>query len=92
MNLPSERLQEEMEKYGFTEQEARVSLHLEKAEELLTELERERWPKSIGHLIWSETHTREHFKALRRLLAVRVLRRDYPEGWGYEPAKESDDE
>jgi hypothetical protein len=88
-----ERLQDLMRRYGFTEREARVSEHLLQAENLLTELEREDQPSySIGHFVWRETHVREHFNALRRQLGLRVLRRNYPEGWGYRPPKDDEEE
>jgi hypothetical protein len=82
-----------MEKFGFTEREARVSIYLDEAENLLTELELETFPgPNIGHIVWRETHVREHFRALHRQLAIRVLRRDYPEGWGYRPAEGDEEE
>lgn len=88
-----ERLRKRMEEFGYTEPEARVSIHLEEAEDLLTELERESNPGySVGHFVWRETHVREHFRALHRQLGVRVLRRDYPEGWGYVPPREDEEE
>lgn len=94
----SERLQEMMSKFGFTEKEARVAIHLEEAEKLLRELTREdnsmsgsSMPK-LGSIVWIETHTREHFRALRRQLGVFVLRRDYPEGWGYTPVKDENEQ
>jgi len=80
-----------MEKFGNTDQEARVSIYLDEAEKFLTELERQDQPrKSVGHIVWRETHVREHFNALRRQLALRVLRRDYPEGWGYSRPKDDE--
>ncbi len=87
-----ERLQEMMKKFGFTEREARIAIHLEEAEDLFTELERERYPgPNIGHFVWRETHVREQFNALHRRLGLRVLRRDYPEGWGYIPSKDNEE-
>ncbi len=89
----SEQLQEKMKKFGFTEQEARISLHLDKAEELLDELMEESDPDlGITQIIWSETHIHEHFNALHRQLGLRVLHRDYPEGWGYEDPLDDEEE
>jgi primosomal protein N'' len=82
-----------MDQFGYTEQEARVSIYLDEAEKLLTELERQDQPgKSVGHIVWREMHVREHFNALRRQLALRVLRRDYPEGWGYRRSKDEEEQ
>jgi|SRR5919107_2561776 primosomal protein N'' len=88
-----EHLQERMDKFGFTEQEARISIYLDIAEELLDELMEESDPQSsIARIIWTETHTHEHFNALHRQLALRVLRRNYPEGWGYVPPGDHEEE
>ncbi len=93
--LAPERLQRVMERFGFTEQEARVFIYLQEAEDLLDELAREDIESAsaslFAHFIWTETHTHEHFNALRRHLAQRVLSRDYSEGWGYVPPKEEED-
>ena len=83
-----ERLQQVMEAYGFTEQEARIFIYLAEAEKLFDELARASVPEThqasmLGHLIWTETHTHEHFNALRRHLGIRVLERNFPKGWGY---------
>jgi hypothetical protein len=85
-----EQLQKMMDNFGYTEQEARISIHLARAEELLDELMRESISGDNGrsllaHILWTETHVHEHFNALRRYLALRVLRRNYPKGWGYVP-------
>ena len=82
-----------MDEFGFTEQEARISIHLEEAERLLEELMREETPDSgaslLARIVWRETHINEYFRALHRELAMRVLRRNYPKGWGYvHPAEE----
>ena len=75
-----------MERFGFTEHEARVFIHLNEAERLLEQLTTEDAPESnegamLGDIIWTETHTHEAFNALYRRLGMRVLRRRYPEGW-----------
>ncbi len=81
-----------MGKFGYTEKEARVAIHLEDAERLLVELTREDDSMTyLGNIIWRETHTREHFRALHRQLGIFVLHRDYPEGWGY-VSPENDDQ
>lgn len=83
-----ERLQDAMERFGFTEQEARVFTHLNEAQRLLerlTMVEDVSEPNEgsmLGNVIWTETHTHEAFNALYRRLGIRVLRRRYPEGWG----------
>lgn len=82
-----------MSKFGYTEKEARIAILLEEAEKLLRELTRENDPGStLGDIIWRETHTQEHFNALHRQLGIRVLRRDYPEGWGYTPPKDENEQ
>ncbi len=89
----SEQVRKRMERLGLTEKEARASIHLEQAERLLFELIREEdsdepGTAQLGRLIWKETHIREHFRSLNRELAIRVLLRDYPEGWGYVPPED----
>ena len=39
-----------------------------------------------------ESRISHHFEALRAVLGKRVLRRDYPEGWGWELAAEQGEE
>jgi hypothetical protein len=92
IEISQERVEDVMQRFGYTEPEARVAIHLGEAENLLTELEREAYsgPK-IAHYVWRETHLRENFKALRKVLGIRVLRRDYPEGWGHVPPKEEEE-
>lgn len=87
-----ERLQEAMDKFGLTEKEARVFIHLEEAEKLFDELRDEVDPvANLGRIIWAETHTHEHFNALYRRLGMLVLRRNYPEGWGHVPPENDQD-
>jgi hypothetical protein len=94
--LTPERLQRVMERFGFTEQEARIFIYLREAEDLFDKITREDLPESqagslVAHFIWTETHTHEHFNALRRHLAQRVLSRHYPKGWGYVPPEEAEE-
>lgn len=78
-----------MSNFGYTEREARVAIHLEEAEKLLDELMVEIDPRpALGRIVWTETHTHEQFSALRRRLAMLVIRRDYPDGWGHMPLEE----
>jgi hypothetical protein len=83
-----------MDEFGFTEQEARISIYLREAENLLEELMREDSSESgvsiLGNIVWRETHITEYFRALHRELAMRVLRRTYPKGWGYIPPEEEE--
>jgi hypothetical protein len=80
-----------MEKFGFTEQEARAFIHLSEARDLFAELTEEADPTArLRTIVWRDTHTFEHFRALFRSLAMRVLQRDYPEGWGYAGDDEED--
>lgn len=88
-----ERLQEVMDNFGYTEQEARIAIYLDEAERLLDELREENDPGAkLANVIWRETHTHEHFNALHRVLAMRVLRRNYPKGWGYSPPRDDEEE
>jgi hypothetical protein len=81
-----------MNEFGLTEKEARISIHLEKAEDLLDELMRQDVPDSgadlLASIVWRETHIRELFRTLHRELAMRVLRRNYPKGWGHVPPED----
>lgn len=85
-------MQETMEKNGFTdEREARALLLLDEARRLFVELINEQDSgATLTRIVWRDTHVFEHFRALYRQLGNFVLRRDYPEGWGYRPP--SDDE
>lgn len=90
-----DELQERIANFGFTEKEARISLYLEKAEELFDQLSREYEDEDdpgdlLARLIWAETHTHEYFSALHRKLGIRVLSRHYPKGWGYVPPESED--
>jgi hypothetical protein len=91
------RLEDLMRLYGFEEKEARVAYHLGLAEELFEELSEEAYRRGgfaavRGVHAWmhDEMDFGEHFHALRNQLARRVLRRDYPEGWGTRPRPSSD--
>ncbi len=44
----------------------------------------------LGLIVWRDTHISEHFRGLRRELAMRVLRRNYPKARGYVPPKEEE--
>lgn len=78
-----ERVRAEMEKFGFTEQEARAFIYLAEARDLFAELTEEAdSTASLQNIVWRDTHTFEHFRALFRSLGMRVLQRKYPEGWG----------
>ena len=87
-----------MERFGFTEHEARIFVHLNEAERLLeqsttsedaSELDE---GAMLGDIIWTETHTHEAFNSLYRRLGIRVLRRRYPQGWGGARRREEEDQ
>ncbi len=44
--------------------------------------------ESIHHEIYGHTSIHIHFRELRRFLGMRVLLRDYPEGWGEQSTAE----
>jgi len=85
------QLQELMRKFGYTEKEARISVLLDEAEDLFAELIQGDPGSDLGKIVWTETHVRERFNDLHRRLALRVLRRDYPEGWGHMPSEDEEE-
>lgn len=83
---PPERVRSEMQRFGFTEKEARAFIYLADARDLFAELTEEAGSTALlQNIVWRDTHTFEHFRALFRSLAMRVLEREYPEGWGGTP-------
>lgn len=84
-----EELQDLIERFGFEEKEAEAFYHLNKARDLFDELsvgDERRFAK----LLFFEMDAGTLFRQLRRHLAVRVLRRNYPEGWGYIPPEDTE--
>jgi hypothetical protein len=67
-------------KTGTTEDEARAIYHLTEAERLLSVIHSD-VTKDLGTIV----SIRQHFDALYSSLALRVVARDYPEGWGDAP-------
>jgi hypothetical protein len=67
-------------KTGTTEDEARAIYHLTEAERLLSVIYSGA-TKDLGTII----SIRQHFDALYSSIALRVVARDYPEGWGEAP-------
>jgi hypothetical protein len=68
--------------YGFDKDEALAYWHLRHAGTLLLAMRRTRAPETIGDRAQIESNILQHLSALRRELGDRVLRRNYPEGWG----------
>ena len=68
--------------YGFDEDEALAYWHLRHAGILLLAMRRTGAPETIGGRAQIESNVLQHLSALRRELGDRVLRRNYPEGWG----------
>ena len=68
--------------YGFDEDEALAYWHLRHAGILLLAMRRTEAPETIGGRAQIESNVLQHLSALRRELGDRVLRRNYPEGWG----------
>ena len=60
-------------RHGLTEHEARILYHLDRATELYKRLP-DHYNKDISS--WTT-----HSEALARLLMLRVVKRDHPEGW-----------
>lgn len=84
-----EQIESLMRSHGFEKQEAAAWYHLERAREILNELEKEDEERTSGggfsqtymH-IYRGTHIQNHVRTLKSFLAQRVLARHYPEGWG----------
>jgi hypothetical protein len=68
--------------FGFDEDEALAYWHLRHAGTLLLAMRRTRAPETIGGRAQFESNVVQPLAALRRELGDRVLRRNYPEGWG----------
>ena len=68
--------------FGFDEDEALAYWHLRHAGTLLLAMRRTRAPETSGGRAQIESNILPHLSALRRELGDRVLRRNYPEGWG----------
>ena len=67
-------------KTGTREDEARAIYHLTEAERLLS-IMYSGARKDLGTIM----SIRQHFDALYSSIALRVVARDYPEGWGEAP-------
>ena len=97
MSENRQQVEDLMHLYGLEEKEARAAYHLGIAEELFEELSEESYgtrgfPSVRGIEAWmhDEMDFGDHFHALRNQLARRVLRRDYPDGWGRRPGASSE--
>lgn len=80
MELNREHMHEIARRHGLTEHEATILHHLDKATDQYRELP-EHYDKDLRDWI-------AHTEALRRLLMVRVVKRDHPEGWLTEAEEE----
>ena len=89
------------EDFGFDEAEATAYWHLEQARSSMVDMrlvgfdqDREKDNFSITHSIMfvseGESRMLRHFDALHKELGMRVLKRHYPNGWGYEPEEDED--
>ena len=67
-------------KTGTTEDEARAIYHLTEAERLLSVVY-----SNVTKDLGTTMSIRQHFDALYSSIALRVVARDYPEGWGEAP-------
>jgi signal transduction histidine kinase len=82
-----------MRRNGLTEKEAEAAYHLRRAKELFEELyaaEDDDPARGFVARVYNDIHF-GHFGALNRYLAMRVVRRDHPKGWGQqrEPDEQS---
>ena len=69
-----------VQKTGTTEDEARAIYHLTQAERLLSAMYSDA-TKDLAAIM----SVRQNFDALYSSIALRVVARDYPEGWGEAP-------
>ena len=89
------------EDFGFDEAEARAYWHLGRARDLMADMrlagftrdrEKESFSMASSIMFASESESRmlQHFDALYKELGARVLKRNYPNGWGYDPDEGED--
>ncbi len=78
-----EQLQDLMRRFGYEEKEAEAHYHLQKARDLFDEIFVRDEQSNFAALLLHEMDAGVVFKGLGRKLAMRVLRRKYPEGWGH---------
>jgi hypothetical protein len=82
-----DRIAHIVETHGTTKQEARIIYHLDSARELINDLE-----PPEGWSIRNRVSVELNLRALYRLIGIRVLERNYPEGWGFIPQYEDEQE
>jgi hypothetical protein len=80
MELPREHMHEIARGHGLTEHEAMILHHLDRATKMYRELP-DHYDKDLDGWV-------AHKEALARLLMVRVVKRDHPEGWLTEAEEE----
>jgi hypothetical protein len=78
-----------MIRFGLGEAEARALYHLAQAEDIFDALYSSE--PGLATEVRKEIYIRSHFDALRKQLALLVIQRDYPEGWGRGPSAEPED-
>jgi hypothetical protein len=87
-------------RYGYEEEEAVIAYHLREARSRLFDLlraearvEAEAEPGGFPRLyeeMFIMSNVIPHFSALSNLLSTRVLARQFPEGWGFQPPREEE--
>ncbi len=95
MEESREQIEDFMRRYGYNEREAQAAYHLHRAWDLFEEMDEEAVDEGASHgsalqeevykfgmRVFRDMHFGTHFAELNRWLGMRVLRRDYPEGWG----------
>jgi hypothetical protein len=97
-----EQIEDLMRRYGYEEKEAETAYHLGEAQARIFEMYRaeaqaEAEAGTGGFpTLYAEMSLRSdiipHFEALGSVLAKRVLARQFPEGWGYRPAPEQEEQ
>jgi hypothetical protein len=81
MEPDQERLDRIMERTGATEQEAHALYHLSQARQLVADLMPGPESRSIAHM----AAVSQSFRTIENIIALRVLERQYPEGWSPGP-------
>jgi hypothetical protein len=94
MEPSREELQGIMRRNGLDEREALAAYHLHRAWEGFEELYGYNDDDPIlgfGQDLQNQIYFGVHFSALNKMLGLRVLQRDYPEGWGGRPATSTEE-
>jgi exonuclease V gamma subunit len=85
MEPSSEHIADIAQRCGLSEHEARILYHLDEAADLYWQL----WEENSDDPALDVSEWNIHQQALVRMLMMRVVKRDYPDGWLTEGEKEA---